>query len=129
MALKALTKPEFDLYLAHYGKKGMRWGIKKAKTKRLQDGKSKVDNILKVHGKTKLGKAKNKAPIKIEKSHSKVTQAVIKDYNSMSNRDFFRKYVTTKRTYKKRVDKHGDPYTHAVDRLRENKGLPPIQRN
>lgn len=135
MVLKVLTKPELDIYLAHYGKKGMRWGIRKARAQRLDnDGKSKTDSILKKLGNTRLSdiyqgnkirRAEKKAPIKIENARSSVTKDVIKDYNSMTNGEFFKKYVTPKRTYKKRVDKYGDPFLRSKEKILKKRGFTP----
>ena len=51
--------------------------------------------------------------MKILKTDSNVTKRVKMDYNLLSNKEFFKKYSGTKRTYKKRVDRYGDPYMNA----------------
>ena len=51
----------------------------------------------------------------IDKSDTKQTQQVKRDYNNVSDKDFFRLYGVSKKTYKKRVDQYGDPYKHALD--------------
>lgn len=67
--------------LYHYGILGMKWGVRRTPE---QLGYSKSD--------------------------SSVTKRVKKDYNSMSDSEFKKKYYMTKRAYSKRVEKYGDPY-------------------
>ena len=69
--------------LKHYGKKGMKWGVrKKERPTRLDAADSDTD----------------------------VTKKVKADYNGLSDSQFKAKYATSKNTYAKRVEKHGDPY-------------------
>lgn len=51
--------------------------------------------------------------MKIDKNDTKQTQQVKRDYNNVSDKDFFRLYGVSKKAYKKRVDQYGDPYKHA----------------
>lgn len=51
--------------------------------------------------------------MKIDSSDSAVTKRVKNDYNNLTDQEFMRKYSTSKETYKKRVDKYGDPYMNA----------------
>ena len=48
-----------------------------------------------------------------DESLSKVTQKVIENFNTMSDKEFFRKYSVSKRRYLKRFIKYGDPYMNA----------------
>lgn len=74
--------------LMHYGVKGMKWGVRK-KYKR---GASMDANDL---------------------SDSKTTRRVKNDYNTMSDIEFRAKYQTSKETYRKRVNRYGDPYMNS----------------
>lgn len=89
---------EFEL--KHYGVKGMKWGVRKkyASTGFTPDGRMR--NL---------------------DTDTSVTRKVKRDYNNMSDRDFRRKYYTTKSAYAKRVAKYGDPYANspAVQRARK----------
>lgn len=71
-------------YLSHYGILGMKWGRRKAP-----------------------------ATLQVNKNHSSVTKNVINDYNTMDDKQFFRKYRASKNTYAGRVEKYGDPYMNA----------------
>lgn len=86
-------KPPLD-ELAHYGVKGMKWGVRKDETV----GKTPPTHL------------------EVNPKESLVTQQVKRDYNSMSNDEFVRKYVVSKRRYAKRVDKYGDPYMHVMSK-------------
>lgn len=46
----------------------------------------------------------------IKEGLSSVTKRVFKDFNQLSERDFFNKYSVTKEKYLRRVKKYGDPY-------------------
>lgn len=54
------------------------------------------------------------AQLKINVSDSGVTRKVKEDYNSMTEREFFKKYAGTKARYARRVAKYGDPYEHVI---------------
>ena len=43
---------------------------------------------------------------------SAVTKRVINDHNTLSDAEFHAKYHVSKKTYRKRVKKYGDPYMH-----------------
>lgn len=43
---------------------------------------------------------------------SATTQRVLSDYRNMSNKEFFSKYKTTRRSYANRVKKWGDPHLY-----------------
>lgn len=94
----------------------------KAVDRRREMGKATLKDILSAHGGDRLidtGRpdksrvfTKPEHKIAIQPHHSSVTKSVIKDHNQMSNKSFFNKYQVTKSTYRKRVEKHGDPFTH-----------------
>ena len=77
---------ETEEFLEHYGVKGMRWGVRKAPDR-----------------------------LSINKTDTKITKEVKKDYNNSTNKEFRRKYAASKKTYAKRVEKYGDPYKHRRD--------------
>lgn len=79
---------EEEMYLEHFGVRGMKWGVRKAPDR-----------------------------ITPNKSDTKVTKEVKRDYNDLDNKAFFKKYATTKGRYAKRVKKYGDPYQHRVDQM------------
>ena len=77
-----------DFELKHYGVKGMKWGVrKKYKSGDRMDANDSAD--------------------------SKTTRRVKSDYNTMSDIEFRRKYQTSKETYRKRVNRYGDPYMNS----------------
>lgn len=47
------------------------------------------------------------------KYDSAATKRVKDNYNNMSDEEFRRKYQTSKETYRKRVNKYGDPYMNS----------------
>ena len=48
-----------------------------------------------------------------DESLSKVTKKVVNDFNTMSDKELFRKYSVSKHKYLKRFMKYGDPYMNA----------------
>ena len=74
--------------LQHYGVKGMKWGVRK----KYKSGDHMDTN---------------------DKSDSKTTRRVKNDYNTMSDIEFRKKYQTSKETYRKRVNRYGDPYMNS----------------
>lgn len=72
-----------NLYLAHHGVKGMKWGIRRTPEQ--------------------LG---------YNDSDTKITKSIKKDYNAMSKQEFRQKHHVSKRTYARRVEKSetGDPF-------------------
>lgn len=60
----------------------------------------------------KWGKRKAPQPTKLEArdSDTKLTKQAKKDYGKMDDASFQAKYATSKKSYAKRVEKHGDPY-------------------
>lgn len=55
----------------------------------------------------------NRPKLEILDTDSKVTRKVKEDYNTMSDQEFKNKYSGSPETYKKRVDKYGDPYMNS----------------
>lgn len=166
------TFEDTDEFLAHFGVKGMRWGVRRENRtqmlERVGSGTgSKLDNLrvatghvsrqgVRRHGSV-AGAAANKAAnmravdarvasgrgtakdfvsrhggdryidtgrldkdilagkkLVARPGTSRVTMNVVKDFNSMSDKEFFRKYSGTKQTYVKRFDKYkGDPYMNS----------------
>lgn len=83
--------------LYHFGVKGQKWGHR-----RFQN----ADGSLTPEGK-----------MRYLQGDSAVTRRVKNDWNSMDDRQFMRKYQTSKKRYLKRVQKYGDPYKHRMNRI------------
>lgn len=88
-----------DGELYHWGVKGMKWGVRRYQNK---------NGSL-----TPAGKKRYADKLEPSASDSAVTKRVKNDYNKMSDKEFMRKYQTTKKTYAKRVEKYGDPYMNS----------------
>ena len=73
-------------FLEHFGVKGMKWGVRKKREP------------------AKYPK------LPIDKNDHPVTKQTKKEFNSMSDKEFFQKHAVTKKVYAKRVAKYGDPY-------------------
>ena len=78
--------------LMHYGVPGMKWGVRHEREH---------------YGRHDMMNTNNKMD-------TAVTRKVKGDYNRMSNKEFKTKYRTSKNTYRKRVNKTGDPYGHRL---------------
>lgn len=137
----AINFTQRELY--HHGILGQKWGRRQGPPypldagdhsaaeksagykKSLGGGRNESLYDRKDQNKGVLNKAFNKAVSKqssrnttstkmeINPSDSAVTKRVKKDYNELTDQEFMRKYSATKETYKKRVDKYGDPYMNA----------------
>lgn len=86
----------------HHGIKGMRWGVRRYQN---EDGSL-----------TSAGKKRYKSGDHMndkDPSDSATTRRVKKDYNSMTDLEFRSKYQTSKETYRKRVNRYGDPYMNS----------------
>lgn len=87
--------------LYHHGVKGQRWGIRRYQNE---------DGTLTAAGKKKYRRGDK---LDITKEDSSITRGVKNDYNKMSDKEFASKYKTTKNTYRRRVNKYGDPYKNS----------------
>lgn len=88
--------------LAHHGIKGQKWGVRRFQ---------KADGSL-----TTAGKKRYKSGDHMDdndRSDSSTTRRVKRDYNSMTDLEFRSKYQTSKETYRKRVNRYGDPYMNS----------------
>lgn len=99
--------------------KMLRAGLKK--TKSLQDAKNQYRRSIGKKEKDYTGTNSVSQKLKINNTDTKQTKAVKRDYNSLSDKDFFRLYGVTKKTYKKRVDKYGDPYKYALSKYEQGR--------
>lgn len=61
----------------------------------------------------KSNKSKKESHLDYPSNVSKTTKKAIDDYNTLSDQDFMNRYSVSKKVYKKRVEKYGDPYTNA----------------
>lgn len=82
-----------DDHLEHHGILGMRWGVWNDETRARYTGEGKMRTDI--------------------ESDSSVTKRVKNDWNTLSNKEFKNRYATSRRTYKKRVNKYGDPYMNS----------------
>lgn len=89
----------YNSQLHHHGIKGMRWGVRRFQNE---------DGTLTAQGRRRYQKGEKMD--ENDSSDSKTTRRVKRDYNNMSDSEFLRKYYATKETYRKRVNKYGDPY-------------------
>lgn len=96
----------YNNQLQHHGIKGMHWGVRRFQNE---------DGTLTAQGRRRYQKGEKMD--ENDSSDSKTTRKVKHDYNTMSDSQFLRKYKASKETYRKRVNKHGDPLNTKKQRL------------
>ena len=87
--------------LSHHGILGMKWGVRRYQNK---------DGSLTAAGRKHYGYGEK---MTADAGDSSVTKKVKEDYNNLSDQEFMNKYHTSKSTYRKRVNKYGDPYVNS----------------
>lgn len=118
-----------NTYLMHHGVKGMHWGVRRYRN---YDGTltsaGRKQNRAEKRAERKAQRAEIKrykqgAKMVANKSDSIITKRAKNDYNNLSEGDFRRKYLTSKKTYAKRVVKSptGDPFADTRNKMSANR--------
>lgn len=110
---------EACLELMHHGVQGMHWGVRRYQPYgQGYNADHKGRFIGKSSGEQTGGRYRNKykkgeAMDTKVKGDSSVTRKVKRDYNDLGDKEFASRYHVDKNTYRKRVNRYGDPYMHS----------------
>lgn len=105
---------EVKNYLAHFGIAGQKWRLRRFQS--YQVAPTRSGQTGQEVGEAAKQRARLRQYQKGEKMDatgsnlSATTKRVMRDYNNMSDEEFFGKYKATRNAYRKRVNKKGDPY-------------------